>query len=71
MSWSLHFAEPIVLVEGTKLASRRESIAHLVRTIPAAERRLPAVFTAAEMFDGGGRAWRPRRICPHRNAAGA
>jgi hypothetical protein len=50
VSWSLRFAEPIVLDDGAKLASLRESIAHLVRTIPAAERRLPAVLTAAEML---------------------
>jgi hypothetical protein len=50
VSWSLRFAEPIVLPNGAKLTSLRESIAHLVKTIPAAERRLPAVLTAAEML---------------------
>jgi hypothetical protein len=50
VSWSLHFAEPIVLADGIKLASLRESIAHMVKTIPAAERRLPAVLAAAEML---------------------
>jgi hypothetical protein len=50
VSWSLRFAEPIVLADGAKLASLRESIAHLVKTIPAAERRLRAVLTAAEML---------------------
>ena len=50
MSWSLRFAEPIVLDDGVKLASLRESIAHLVKTIPATERRLPAILTAAEML---------------------
>jgi hypothetical protein len=50
VSWDSRFAEPIVLPDGAKLASLRESIAHLVRTIPAAERRLPAVLTAAEML---------------------
>jgi hypothetical protein len=50
VSWSLRFAEPIVLPDGAKLTSLRESIAHLVKTIPAAERRLPAVLTAAEML---------------------
>jgi hypothetical protein len=50
LSWSLRFAEPIVLADGVKLASLRESIGHLVKTIPAAERRLPAVLTAAEML---------------------
>ena len=50
MSWDSRFAEPIVLPDGIRLASLRESIAHLVKTIPAAERRLPAVLTAAEML---------------------
>ena len=39
-----------MLPDGIKLASLRESIAHLGKTIPAAERRLPAVLTAAEML---------------------
>jgi hypothetical protein len=50
VSWDRRFAEPIVLPDGAKLASLRESIAHLVKTIPAAERRLPAVLRAAEML---------------------
>ena len=50
MSWDSRFAEPIVLADGAKLASLRESITHLVKTVPAAERRLPAVLTAAEML---------------------
>jgi hypothetical protein len=50
VSWDSRFAEPIVLDDGVKLASLRESITHLVKTIPAAERRLPAVLTAAEML---------------------
>ena len=40
MSRDSRFAEPIVLPDGVKLASLRESIAHLVKTIPAAERRM-------------------------------
>ena len=50
MSWDSRFAEPIELPDGIKLASLRESIAHLVKTIPAAERGLPAVLSAAEML---------------------
>jgi hypothetical protein len=50
VSWSLRFAEPIVLADGGKLASLRQAIAHLVKTIPAAERRSPAVLTAAELL---------------------
>lgn len=50
MSWSLRFDEPILLADGGKLASLRQAIAHLVKTVPAAERRLPVVLTAAEML---------------------
>jgi hypothetical protein len=50
VSWDSRFADPIVLPDGAKLTPLRESIAHLVKTIPAAERRLPAVLTAAEML---------------------
>jgi hypothetical protein len=34
VSWSLRFAEPIVLADGAKLATLRQAIAHLVNTIP-------------------------------------
>jgi hypothetical protein len=50
VSWSQRFAEPIVLEDGAKLASLRHAIAHLVKTIPAAERGSPSVLTAAEML---------------------
>jgi hypothetical protein len=50
VAWDRRFAEPIVLPDGIKLASLRESIAHLVKTIPAAERRVPVVLTAAELL---------------------
>ena len=50
MSWSLRFAEPIVLARGGKLASLRQAIGHLVKTVPPAERGLPAVLTAAELL---------------------
>jgi hypothetical protein len=50
VSWTLRFTEPIVLADGVKLVSLRHAIAHLVKTIPAAERSLPAVLTAAEML---------------------
>lgn len=52
MSWNSRFAEPIVLPDGKKLASLRQAIAHLVKTVPAAERRMPAVLTAAELLTG-------------------
>jgi len=50
VSWSLRFAEPIVLADGAKLTTLRQAIAHLVKTIPAAERRSPSVLTAAELL---------------------
>ena len=50
MSWSLRFAEPIVLADGAKLATLRQAIAHLVKTVPAAERGSPAILTAAEFL---------------------
>jgi hypothetical protein len=50
VSWSLRFAEPIVLADGAKLATLRQAIAHLVKTVPATERGSPAVLTAAELL---------------------
>jgi hypothetical protein len=50
VSWDIRFAEPIVLPDGIRLASLRESITHLVKTTPAAERRMPVVLTAAELL---------------------
>lgn len=68
MSWDARFAEPIVLPNGAKLASLRQAITHLVKTIPAAERRSPAVLTAAEMLTNA--APRPGRVRAHRDLAG-
>ena len=50
MSWDDRFAEPIVLEDGTKLASLRQAIAHLAKFIPEAERNLPEVLTASNMM---------------------
>jgi anti-sigma regulatory factor (Ser/Thr protein kinase) len=50
VSWSLRFSEPIVLADGAKLATLRQAIAHLVQTVPPAERRMPVVLTAAEIL---------------------
>ena len=49
MSWDSRFAEPIEMPGGVKLASMREAIVHLVNTVPASERSMPAVLTAAEL----------------------
>jgi hypothetical protein len=50
VSWSSRFAEPISLPDGKTLASLGEAIAHLVKTVPAAERKAPAVLTAAKLL---------------------
>ena len=52
MSWDRRFAEPIVLPDGTKLATLREAIAHLVETVPSSERKMPVVLAAAEILTG-------------------
>jgi hypothetical protein len=52
VSWASRFADPIVLPNGQKLASLREAIAHLVNTVPARERQMPSVVTAAELLTG-------------------
>jgi hypothetical protein len=50
LSWDSCFAEPIVLPDGVKLASLREAIVHLVKTILSSDRSIPAVLTAAELL---------------------
>ena len=47
MSWVKRFAEPIVLDDGTKLATLREALAHLAEIITKAERNLPEILTAS------------------------
>jgi hypothetical protein len=49
VSWDSRFAEPIELPGGVKLASLREAVTHLVKTVPSSERHLPVVLTAAEL----------------------
>jgi hypothetical protein len=50
VSWSLRFAEPIVLADGAKLATSREAIAHLGKTIPKSDHDAPSVTTAAKLL---------------------
>jgi len=47
VSWDKRFAEPIVLDDGTKLATLREALAHLAEIITKAERNLPEILTAS------------------------
>jgi hypothetical protein len=56
------------LPDGKELTSLREAIAHLVNTVPAAERQKPAVLTAAEMLTGAAEE-RPDRVRAHRDSA--
>ena len=50
MPWDKRFAEPIVLEDGSKLATLQDAIAHLARLIPKAERDMPEILTAAELL---------------------
>jgi hypothetical protein len=50
VSWSLRFAEPIVLADGVKLATLRDAIALLGKAIPKSDHEMPAVLTAAELL---------------------
>ena len=50
MSWSLRFAEPILLADGGKLSTLREAIAPLDKDIPKSDDEMPAVLTAAELL---------------------
>ena len=50
MSWSLRFAEPIVLPDGRKLATLRDAVRHLAKIIPEAERDMLEVLTASDLL---------------------
>jgi hypothetical protein len=50
VSWSLRFAEPIVLEDGSKLATLRDAIRHLAKMIPEAERDMAEVLTASDLL---------------------
>jgi len=50
VSWSLRFAEPIVLPDGRKLATLRDAISHLAKLIPEAERDMLEVLTASDLL---------------------
>jgi hypothetical protein len=52
VSWDQRFAEPIVLPDGIKLASLREAIAHLVKTVPSSERGMRALADRRPPFLG-------------------
>jgi hypothetical protein len=50
VSWDQRFAEPIVLEDGSKLATLRDAIAHLAKLIPKAERNMPEILTASDLL---------------------
>jgi hypothetical protein len=50
VSWSLRFAEPIVLEDGSKLATLRDAIRHLAQIIPKAEHDILEVLTASDLL---------------------
>jgi hypothetical protein len=48
--WSRRFDDPIPLPDGGKLATLREAIAYLAKTVPKAEQAMPEVLAAAEIL---------------------
>jgi hypothetical protein len=46
----LRFAEPIVLADGSKLATLRDAVAHLAKIIPKVERDMPEILTASDLL---------------------
>jgi hypothetical protein len=48
--WHREFDDPIEAPDGTQLNTLREAVAYLAKTVPKADRDLPAVTTAAEML---------------------
>lgn len=50
MSWSKRFDDPIELPDGTTLATLRQAVAYLAKTIPKAELKHPKVLLAAKML---------------------
>jgi hypothetical protein len=50
VSWSIRFAEPIMLEDGSKLATLRDAIRHLAQIIPKAEGDMLEVLTASDLL---------------------
>jgi hypothetical protein len=50
VSWSLRFAEPIVLPDGRKLATLGDAIRYLAQIIPKAEHDMLEVLTASDLL---------------------
>jgi hypothetical protein len=50
VSWSIRFAEPIVLEDGSKLATLRDAIRCLAQIIPKPEGDMLEVLTASDLL---------------------
>jgi hypothetical protein len=50
LPWSAPFDRPIVAPDGTTLRTLRDAIKYLAKTVPAKDREMPQVQTAAEML---------------------
>jgi hypothetical protein len=50
VSWSIRFAEPIVLEDGSKLATLRDAIRYLAQIIPKPEGDMLEVLTASDLL---------------------
>jgi hypothetical protein len=50
VSWFIRFAEPIVLEDGSKLATLRDAIRHLAQIIPEPEGDMLEVLTACDLL---------------------
>jgi hypothetical protein len=50
VSWSIRFAEPIALEDGSKLATLRDAIRHLAQIIPQVERDMLEILTASDLL---------------------
>ena len=67
VSWSLRFAEPIVLPDGRKLATLRDAVRHLAKIIPEAERDMLEVLTASDLLTQAAEHNGPRPTRSHKS----
>ena len=67
MSWSIRFAEPIVLEDGSKLATLRDAIRHLAKMIPKPEGDILEVLTASDLLTQAAEHNGPRPTRSHKS----
>jgi hypothetical protein len=70
VSRSIRFAEPIVLEDGSKLATLRDAIRYLAQIIPKPEGDMLEVLTASDLLTQAAERDGPGRVRTHRHAAG-